>query len=52
MENMTFCVLKLDRADQISLRRDFEAIGDAEEDPAHRDFVRALPDMMGLAASG
>jgi hypothetical protein len=50
MENIASSLLELRPADQLALRSHFAAIAAEAEDPAYRDFVRALPDMIGLAA--
>ena len=50
MENISSSLLSLERADQIALRSDLEKIAADAQDPAYRDFVRALPDMIDLAS--
>ena len=49
MENMTSSLLTLEDSDQIALRGKLKQIAEAESDKAYRDFVNALPDMIGLA---
>ena len=51
MENMTSSLLALNPADQVELRAVFERIAGASEDQAYQNFVRALPDMIGLEMS-
>lgn len=50
MENISSSLLALERADQLALRENLEKIADGSQDPAYRNFVRALPDMIGLAS--
>lgn len=50
MEGISSSVLRLQQSDQIALRQHLASIADEATDSAYRDFVRALPDMIGLAA--
>jgi hypothetical protein len=50
MENISSSLLRLRQSDQLALRSHIATIADEATDPAYRDFVRALPDMIGLAA--
>jgi hypothetical protein len=50
MENISASLLALGQADQLVLRSHLEKIADDARDQAYRDFVRALPDMIGLAS--
>ncbi len=50
MENISSSLLRLRQSDQLTLRSHLATIADEATDPAYRDFVRALPDMIGLAA--
>lgn len=49
MENMASSLLALDRYDQLALRAKLEQIAENSQEQAYRDFVRGLPDMIGLA---
>ena len=49
MENMASSILSLDETDQIALRAKFERVAKDAQDQVYRDFVNALPDMIGLA---
>jgi hypothetical protein len=49
MENMTSSLLALDHSDQLDLRATLEHIAENAREQAYKDFVRALPDMIGLA---
>jgi hypothetical protein len=49
MENISASLLALSRADQIELRLHLNKIADESED-AYKDFIRAVPDMIGLAS--
>lgn len=49
MESMTAALLKLTPNDQVELRSSFGRIADDAEDRRYHDFVRALPDMIGLS---
>ena len=52
MENMSASLLKLSEADQLELRALLEKIADNEkESRPYRDFVRKLPDAIGLLSS-
>ena len=50
MENISSSLLALDHADQIELRSQIQEIAEDSDDNAYRDFVRQLPDMIGLAS--
>jgi hypothetical protein len=50
MESISASLLALEQSDQLALRSDFQSIADKATDPTYRDFVRALPDMIGLAS--
>lgn len=52
MENMTWSLLQLSKADQLILRKRLDAVAADATDPAYRSFVLALPDMIGLAPVG
>lgn len=49
MENMASSLLDLSLADQLELRRVFNMVAD-EFEVFDRTFIRALPDMIGLAS--
>lgn len=51
MENIASSLLGLGQSDQLALRVHLTSIADEAEDPRYRDFVQALPDMIGLAAA-
>lgn len=50
MENISSSLLTLRQSDQLALRSHLATIADEAKDAAYRHFVRALPDMIGLAA--
>ena len=50
MENISADLLALSLADQIELRLHLNKIADESEDTPYKNFVRALPDMIGLAS--
>ncbi len=50
MEDIASSLLALEESDQLALRSHLERIADEEQDLAYRDFVRALPDKIGLAS--
>jgi hypothetical protein len=50
MENVSADLLALSLADQIELRLHLNKIADESEDIPYKNFVRALPDMIGLAS--
>ena len=50
MENMAWSLLNLSESDQLILRAKLEKIAAEAEDSSYRDFVQALPDMIGLAS--
>jgi hypothetical protein len=52
MENIASSLLKLEQSDQLTLRSHFNEIADNARDIAYRNFVRALPDMIGLVTNG
>lgn len=49
MENISSSLLQLRQSDQLALRSHLATIADEATDSAYREFVRALPDMIGLA---
>jgi hypothetical protein len=49
MENISSSILTLDRSDQRALRLHLEQIAGDSHDLPYKDFVRRLPDMIGLA---
>jgi len=51
MESISSSLLRLQQSDQLALRSHLATIAADATEPAYRDFVRALPDMIGLAAS-
>lgn len=51
MENISSSLLTLEQSDQLALRSQLEKIADNAKDPAYGDFVRKLPDMIGLASA-
>jgi hypothetical protein len=51
MESISSSLLALGQSDQLALRSQLVKIADDAEDPAYREFVRALPDMIGLASA-
>jgi hypothetical protein len=50
MENMSSSLLTLGHSDQIALRSHLEKIADDAQERSYSEFVRALPDMIGLAS--
>ena len=50
MENMAASLLALEHSDQLALRSHLEKIADDSQDQSYRDFVRALPNTIGLAS--
>ncbi len=52
MEDIASSLLVLEKPDQLELRSHLEKMADGEENVAYRNFVRALPDKIGLAAGG
>jgi hypothetical protein len=50
MENISSSLLALEPADQIILRSHLQSIAETAKDPAYKDFVRVLPDMIGLCS--
>lgn len=50
MENMAWNLLNLSEDDQRLLRVKLEKIAAEAEDSGYREFVRGLPDMIGLAS--
>jgi hypothetical protein len=49
MENIASSLLALDRSDQQAMRKELLRIAEAEGDETYRNFVRSMPDMLGLA---
>lgn len=49
MESISSSLLRLHESDQFALRQHLTSIADDATDSVYRDFVRALPDMIGLA---
>ncbi|MDX1947689.1 MAG: hypothetical protein SFU86_19990 [Pirellulaceae bacterium] len=49
MENIASSILRLDKSDQLALRLNFEKIAEASQDANYANFVRKLPDSIGLA---
>jgi hypothetical protein len=49
MENISSSFLRLQHSDQLALRSHLATIADDATEPAYSDFVRALPDLIGLA---
>lgn len=49
MENMADSLLKLDEAEQLSLRFRFAQIAANSADANYSDFIRHIPDAIGLA---
>lgn len=50
MENIASSLLAMKKSDQLALRADLEKIANNEQDASYREFVRGLPDMIGLAS--
>ena len=50
MENISSNLLALSHSDQIELRLQLDRIAGESKDAPYREFVRALPDMVGLAS--
>jgi hypothetical protein len=48
MENMASSLLMLEQSDQLAFRAKLEHIAETAQDQGYRDFVAALPDMIGL----
>jgi hypothetical protein len=51
MEHIASSLLALEQPDQLALRSQLEKIANDAHDKAYGDFVRGLPDMIGLASS-
>jgi hypothetical protein len=51
MEDIASSLLALEESDQLALRSEIENIADEEQEPAYKNFVRALPDKIGLASA-
>jgi hypothetical protein len=51
MENMAASLLALENSDQLALRSHLMTIADESEDSSYRNFVRNLPDSIGLASA-
>lgn len=49
MENITARVLQYDENDQRALRAELSQVAARSDDKAYKEFVRGLPDMLGLA---
>ena len=49
MESMASHLLELRPSDQLALRAELDQIAGRATDQSYREFVRALPDMIGLA---
>ena len=49
MENIASSLLALQPSDQVALRKELEQIASEAQDHAYRNFVKELPDMIGLA---
>ena len=50
MENISSCLLVLERSDQLALRLHLEKIAGDAQDQAYQVFVRELPGMISLAS--
>jgi hypothetical protein len=51
METMASSILVLEKSDQLALRAELEEIARSRaQDKAYGDFVRALPEMLGLVS--
>ena len=50
MEDIASSLLALQKSDQLALRSHLDKIADDEQDIAYRNFIRALPDKIGLAS--
>jgi len=48
MEHIAASLSTLDPADQLLLRRHFHQIAADAQDQAYKEFISALPDMLGL----
>jgi hypothetical protein len=51
MESISASLLSLEHSDQLTLRSNLERIANDAQDHAYSDFIRKLPDMIGLASS-
>jgi hypothetical protein len=51
MEDISSSLLALEQVDQIALRSHLVKIADNSQDRTYSNFVRALPDMIGLASA-
>ncbi len=49
MENIASSLLTLEKADQQALRQHLVRIADAADDQTYGNFVRSVPDRLGLA---
>jgi hypothetical protein len=49
MENISSSLLTLDPDDQTILRESFFQIAEESQDQAYSQFVRSLPDLLGIA---
>ncbi len=52
MENIASSLHALDKADQLALRSLLEKVADDSYNQSYKEFVKALPDAIGLASSG
>jgi hypothetical protein len=50
MENIASNILDLDESDQLELRAELVRIAEGAEDEVFGEFVRELPNMIGLAS--
>jgi hypothetical protein len=50
MENISSSLLALERDDQLALRTHMENIANNGQESSYSRFVKALPDMIGLAS--
>jgi hypothetical protein len=50
MENISSSLLELEPSDQLALRLEFVEIAASTADPRYSDFVRSLPDSIGLSS--
>ena len=51
MEDISSSLLTLGQSDQLALKSHLVKIAAESQDRAYSDFVRALPDMIGLASA-
>lgn len=50
MENIASSLLALERSDQLELRMHFERLAEEGQTFSYQEFVRELPDSIGLAS--